>query len=175
LHKPPEIDNQQVYECALLRSWNKADLLYLPGSQFTDEAFTFHSACTKLVVLSAADVQISDFKVAELTQRWRDLRVLVLAGCRQLTELAVESIAKHSEVLGNLSLSGCVLVQDEAVKLLGNKIGKTLMWLNLAGTGISDDSIIVRYILQACLPLILLIVVSVVAIKSLPISPIPEH
>lgn len=86
-------------------------------------------------------MKLSDFKLHELTSACQSLRILILSGCNSLTSFGVESVAVNVRSLKSISLSGCVLVQDDAIKVLVDRQKDHLHTLNLCQTGLTDDGL----------------------------------
>jgi hypothetical protein len=75
----------------------------------------------------------------DLSLSCRLLRAVVLSGCNALTNFGLESLASNLQSIKLISLSGCTLIQDEAIKFLVEKQKFQLGTLNLCQTGLTDS------------------------------------
>lgn len=118
--------------------------------QFNDDGFNFTND-GELKYINFSEVEISDYKLNEMFRYNNDISMIVLSGCRHLTEFTIDGMVNYLKSIKILNLNGCRLIQDDGIIMLVNQFYHSIQKLSLSETNITEKSI--KLISKKCLNL----------------------
>lgn len=118
--------------------------------QFNDDGFEFNHH-GELKYINFSEVEISDYKLNDMFRYNNDISMIVLSGCRQLTEFSIDGMVNYLKTIKILNLNGCRLIQDDGIIMLVNRFCHSIQRLSLSETSITEKSI--KLISKKCINL----------------------